>query len=73
MATISCFIIGTKSIPFSSGEYEPKIMSYLPFFNPSIFTEVMSWKKLKVIFLFSFSVRKERTIVGINTFARGDT
>ena len=25
------------------------------------------------IFLFSFSVRKERTIVGINTFARGDT
>lgn len=43
------------------------------FFNPSIFTEVMSWKKLNVIFLFSFSVRKERTIVGINTFARGDT
>ena len=42
MATISCLIIGTKSIPFSSGEYEPKIMSYLPFFNPSIFTEVMS-------------------------------
>ena len=42
METIYRLIIGTKSIPFSSGEYEPKIMSYLPFFNPSIFTEVMS-------------------------------
>ena len=42
MATIFLLYNRNKINTISSGEYEPKIMSYLPFFNPSIFTEVMS-------------------------------